>query len=187
MARRITQLHKPHFGRDLFIIAVSISFAVFLAQHDLVERVMGMIGFVPLEAFIAGFFFTSLLTITPAGVAFADMSSAIQPTQLAAWGAAGAVVGDLMLFFFVRDAISEDVLVMLRGPWVRKLKALFKTPFLSWAVPFAGALVIASPLPDEVGLAMLGLSKADLRFLVPVSYAMNYLGILLVAWAAQSL
>lgn len=176
---RITQLHKPHFGRDILIIAASISLAVYIAQHDLVAHLF-VSGFAPLEAFIAGFFFTSLLTITPAGVAFAEMAQTVPALQLAAWGAAGAVLGDLVLFLFVRDALSNDIMAMLRGPWLRKVKVLFKSPFLSWAVPVAGALVIASPLPDEVGLAMLGLSKTDLRFLIPISYAMNFLGILAI-------
>ncbi|MEK7155306.1 MAG: hypothetical protein AAB734_00320, partial [Patescibacteria group bacterium] len=162
MKGRITQLQRPHFGRDILIIATSISLAVFIAQHDLVARFMNTVGFLPVEAFIAGFFFTSLLTLAPAGVAFAEMAQAAPAMQLAAWGAAGAVIGDLLLFFFVRDAISDDVMALLRGSWLRKIKVLFKTPFLSWAVPVAGALVIASPLPDEVGLAMLGLSKTDL-------------------------
>ena len=183
---RITQLHKPHFGRDLLIIALSISFAVFIAQEDLITRLVSVTGFVPIEAFVAGFFFTSLLTITPAGVAFAEMAQVAGAVQLALWGAAGAVIGDLVLFLFVRDAISDDVMALLRGSWMRKVKALFKSPFLSWAVPVAGALVIASPLPDEVGLAMLGLSKTDLRFLIPISYAMNFLGILLIGLAVRA-
>lgn len=187
MKSRIIQLHKPHFGRDILIIAASISIAVGIAKGDLVAHFVSAVGFAPIEAFIAGFFFTSLLTLTPAGVAFAEMAHIAPIFPLAAWGAAGAVCGDLILFFFVRDAISDDMMALLRGPWLRKLKALFKTPFLSWAVPVAGALVIASPLPDEVGLAMLGLSKTDLRFLIPVSYAMNFLGILLIAWSVQAL
>lgn len=181
------RLHRPHFGRDILIIAASISIAVILAQTDAIPRFMALIGSAPVEALIAGFFFTSLLTITPAGVAFAEMAQTVPPLQLATWGAAGAVLGDLVLFLFVRDALSDDIMMMLRGSWMRKLKALFKSPFLSWAVPVAGALVIASPLPDEVGLAMLGLSKTDLRFLIPVSYAMNFLGNLLISWSVTSL
>lgn len=187
MVHRLIHLHKPHFGRDILILALSISFAAFLAQENLIPRFMALIGSVPVEAFVAGFFFTSLLTIAPAGVAFAEMAHTVPALQLAAWGATGAMLGDLLLFLFVRDAISQDLMRMLRGSWIRKIKALFKTPFLSWAVPVAGALVIASPLPDEVGLAMLGLSKTDLRFLIPISYAMNFLGIMLVAWAAHGL
>ena len=183
---RITQLHKPHFGRDILIIAASISFAVFLAQHDIIPMLMAKVGYLPIEAFVAGFFFTSLLTITPAGVAFADIMTTSPLVQTAAWGAAGAVVGDLILFLFVRDAVSNDIAQLFRGSWMKKAKAIFKTPLLSWAVPVMGALVIASPLPDEVGLAMLGLSKTDLRFLIPISYAMNFLGIFLIGLAVSA-
>jgi hypothetical protein len=187
MALRVRSPHKKHVGRDILILAASISLAVILAQTDAIPQGMALIGSMPVEAFVAGFFFTSLLTIAPAGVAFAEMAHTVPPIPLAAWGAAGAVIGDLVLFLFVRDALSEDILAMLRGPWLRKLKALFRTPFLAWAVPVAGAIAIASPLPDEVGLAMLGLSKTDLRFLIPVSYAMNFLGILLIGWSIRTL
>ena len=160
--------------------------ATWIARSDIIPALL-VTGLLPIEAFIVGFFFTSLLTIAPAGVAFAEMAQSVPTIQLAAWGAAGAVLGDLILFYFVRDALSDDLMPLLRGPWLRKLKALFKSPMLAWAVPVAGALIIASPLPDEVGIAMLGLSKTDLRFLIPISYAMNFLGILLVGWSVQAL
>mgnify|MGYP003393241909 FL=1 len=183
---RATNIKKPHFGRDILIIVASISLAFFIAREDIVTTLMSMTGFLPIEASVAGFSFTSLLTLAPAPVAFAEMSQATPLLQLAAWGAAGAVVGDLVLFLFVRDVVSEDLMSLMRGSWGKKSKALFKTPLLSWAVPVAGALIIASPLPDEVGLAMLGLSKTHLRFLIPVSYAMNFIGIVLVGLAVSA-
>ncbi len=181
--KRVKDLARPRFGRDILIIAASISFAVYLAQEDIVQHLLVMSGFLPVEAFIAGFFFTSLLTLAPATVAFVEMAQVAPLVQMAAWGAAGAVVGDVVLFLVVRDYISEDLMRLLRGSWGRKTRALFRTPLLSWAVPVMGAIAIASPLPDEVGIAMLGLSKTDLRFLIPVSYLMNFLGILFVGWA----
>lgn len=186
MAHRLKKGDRaPFIVRDIYIIAGSIAFAVYLARADVFEQLLSA-GFAPIEAVIAGFFFTSLLTIAPAGVALVEMAQVAPLLEVALWGAAGAVVGDLVLFFFVRDAISEDVMSLLRGRWGKKLKALAHTPFLSWAVPVMGALAIASPLPDEIGIAMLGLSKTDLRFLIPVSYAMNFLGILLIGLVVQA-
>lgn len=184
---RITKLHEPHLGRDLLILAASVSFAIFIAQNDLVTRLVAATGgFAPIQALIGGFFFTSLLTITPAGVAFVEMAQFAPAHQLALWGATGAVIGDLLLFLLVRDVISDDIMALLRGSWIRRLKALFKSPFLAWVVPVAGALAIASPLPDEVGIALLGLSKSDVRFLVPISFAMNFLGIYLLCLAVAA-
>ncbi len=184
MAIKPQRRHQRQFGRDLVVITLSVAIAVVLVKGELIPALMSTIGFVPIEAFIAGFFFTSLLTLIPAGAALIEMGQFVPPGQLALWGALGSVVGDLLLFLVVRDVISDDVLSLLRGPWVRKIKALFRSPYLSWSVPVAGALAIASPLPDEVGIAILGLSKSDVRFLIPVSYAMNYIGIYILGYLA---
>jgi hypothetical protein len=176
---------SPFIVRDLYIVAGSIALAVYLVRSDAIGMILAS-GFAPFEAFVAGFFFTSLLTIAPSGVALAEMMQVASISQVAFWGAAGAVLGDLVLYFFVRDAISEDAIALLRGHWLKKLKALTHTPFLSWAIPVMGALVIALPLPDEIGIAMLGLSKTDLRFLIPVSFAMNFLGIFLLGLAVSA-
>lgn len=56
-----------------------------------------------------------------------------------------------------------------------------------WITFFLGALVISSPLPDELGLAMMGLSKAKMSTLIPVSLIFNSLGILAIALVARNL
>jgi hypothetical protein len=47
-----------------------------------------------------------------------------------------------------------------------------------------GAFIIASPLPDELGLTLMGMSKVRLAVLVPVSFVMNAVGIYLLVWFA---
>lgn len=172
--------HTPHLARDVIIVAASLLLAYTISRSEYFAELVASVGFLPLEAFVAGFFFTSLLTIAPAGVAFAEMMQFASIADVAFWGALGAVVGDLVIFLYVRDAITDELMSLLRGPWGRKITALFKSPFLSWAVPVAGALFIALPIPDEIGLAMLGLSKTDIRFLIPVSFVMNFIGIYLI-------
>jgi hypothetical protein len=185
--KRLAVLHKPNFGRDLLIVAASMALAAILGENHFFIGLLGRGEFIGPEAFFAGIFFTSLFTLAPAGVALGEMAQVAPLFEVALWGAAGAVVGDLILFFFVRDFISADLMALMRGSWVKKVKGIFRSPFLSWAVPVAGALVIASPLPDEIGIALLGLSKKHLRFLIPISYIMNFLGILLVGWTIGSL
>ena len=47
-------------------------------------------------------------------------------------------------------------------------------------MPFLGAIIIASPLPDELGLVMLGDSKLKYREIAIISYVLNTAGILLI-------
>ena len=47
--------------------------------------------------------------------------------------------------------------------------------------------IIASPLPDEFGVSLLGLSRVKVAILLPVAFVMNFLGILAVAGIASLL
>ena len=52
-------------------------------------------------------------------------------------------------------------------------------------MPVLGTLVIASPLPDELGVAMLGLAKTDKKSFLIISYLGNFLGILAIGGVAR--
>jgi hypothetical protein len=54
-------------------------------------------------------------------------------------------------------------------------------------MPFLGALIIASPLPDELGLVFLGISKLKTRYFLPLSFVLNFFGILIIGLIAKSL
>ena len=51
---------------------------------------------------------------------------------------------------------------------------------LGFMVPLAGAIIVASPLPDELGLIMLGVSKLKYREIAVLTYILNTAGILLI-------
>jgi hypothetical protein len=48
-----------------------------------------------------------------------------------------------------------------------------------------GAIIIASPLPDELGLALLGVSTLSRPQFFLLSFAMNSLGIFIILLVAQ--
>jgi hypothetical protein len=54
-------------------------------------------------------------------------------------------------------------------------------------LPVVGAVIIASPLPDELGLALLGFSRIDRRYFFAISYTMNFIGIVLIGLAARGM
>ncbi|HEY4478659.1 MAG TPA: hypothetical protein VI775_02350, partial [Candidatus Paceibacterota bacterium] len=59
--------------------------------------------------------------------------------------------------------------------------------FLKWLSPLIGAFIIASPLPDELGVALLGMSKIRIAVLIPLSFTMNILGIYILIFFATFL
>ncbi|KKR47070.1 MAG: hypothetical protein UT80_C0011G0001, partial [Parcubacteria group bacterium GW2011_GWC1_40_13] len=69
----------------------------------------------------------------------------------------------------------------------KRLFSIFRPKLFKWLIPFIGALIIASPLPDEAGLAMMGLSKMKTSVFIPISFALNFLGILAIGLFAKGM
>lgn len=159
-----------------------------IVHYGLVHRALEYTGDGVLWAsLIAGAFFTSMVTTAPAIAVLGELSLEANLLAVALVGAFGAVLGDFIIFSFVRDRVSKDVAFMLRAPRTLRVLHVFKHRHFRRVLPIIGALIIASPFPDELGLTLLGLSKANNRYFVVISYTMNALGIVLVGLAARGL
>ena len=166
--------------RDLLYIILGAALALILSRSGLLDALLAVLGNGVIICFVAGIFFTSAFTIAPSAVALTHAAENFPIQTVVIWGALGALCGDLMLFFFIRDRFAEDLKRSFKKSFVKHLARSFHFGFLKWLSPFLGALIIASPLPDELGLTLLGLSKMKLIVLVPIAFAMNALGIYLL-------
>jgi hypothetical protein len=52
---------------------------------------------------------------------------------------------------------------------------------------FVGGLIIASPLPDELGISVWGFSKLKTAWFIPLSFFCNFVGILLIGAVARAI
>lgn len=178
--------YTKRLQKDFVIILISILIAYALVYLGIVELLISQVkGFNILGSFIAGIFFTSVFTIAPASVALAGLINGGSLFSVAFWGAIGALFGDLLLFFFIKDVFAEDLLRFARSFWRKHFLGSFHFGFLKWLSPILGGFIIASPLPDELGLALMGLSKTRLLVLVPISFVCNFIGILALAFVAS--
>lgn len=172
--------------RDFGIVGLSIIVAVVLARSDAMQEILHATADIKaLASFLAGMFFTSVFTTAPATVALGELSFSYSPFLVAFWGALGALLGDFILFTFVRDHLTEDIKYVLgRSGWHR-WGWVFRWPLVRRLMPFIGGLIIASPLPDELGMILLGFSKTKDQYVVPISLVFNFLGILAVTLVAR--
>lgn len=176
-------------AQDFVIIAISVVFAVMLGKTYILGGILTasqsseLIG-----SFISGMFFTSIFTTAPAIVALGEIGQKFPVIQVAIMGGLGAVVGDLLIFKFVKDRFSTHVtaLIELEGG-MKRMGHLFKLPFFKWLTFLIGGLIIASPLPDELGVALLGFSRLKAGLFIPLSFICNSLGIYLIATAARAI
>lgn len=174
-----------NFWRDLVIIALGIFITLLLVRMGALGKFLTATQELAyIGSFIAGIFFTSVFTLAPASIALAVISHSTPPTVVAFWGALGAMLGDLFLFLFIRDVFSEDIEGIVSVRKFKKLLSKSHFAFLKLITPVIGALIIASPLPDELGIALLGISEMRTVYLLPIAFIMNYIGILGVALIA---
>ncbi len=177
-----------HLRQDFYIVLGSILVAWAIVHFGVVDIVLSRTGdWVLLAGFVAGMFFTSLLTTAPAIAVLGELAQEGTIFLVALIGGAGAVVGDYILFIFVRDRVSADAAYLLRGPKFRRALHVFKNRHFRRVLPIVGALIIASPLPDELGLTLLGLSSIRSGSFLLVSYVMNTLGILIIGLLARGM
>jgi len=171
---------------EAWLVVLGLVVSVSFIKTDVITGLAPFAAdFATLVSFIVGTFFTSVLTTTPAIVAIAELSLYIPAWKLAFAGAAGAVCGDLLIFRFVRSPLAAYIVRSAAHPWMTRLgRTIARSPFW-WIVPVLGAVIIASPLPDELGLIMMGLSHIRMGTFIVLAYTMNAAGIFAIATAAQ--
>lgn len=179
---------RRHFLQDLMILALSVGVAVAIVYFHLVPQLLAYLGDgVALASFVAGIFFTSVATTAPAIAVLGELSLQGNPLVVALFGGLGAVVGDYIIFVFVRDRVSDDVAYLLARTGTPRFFKIFHRRTFRWVLPLIGGLIIASPFPDELGLALLGVAKLPTSRFLMISFAFNTVGIVLIGLAARSL
>ncbi|PID98972.1 hypothetical protein CSA80_02520 [Candidatus Saccharibacteria bacterium] len=198
--RKRTQKHSPSIDyrtlqrrwrswkyKNTALLIVSLVVFYYLLRTPGVDSLIkgiGALGY--FGAFLSGIFFVSTFTVAPAAVVLYHLAAtSLHPVEIALLAGLGAMVGDYFLFRFMKDRVFAELLPLLHRLHTPRLRVMFKSPYFAWVLPVVGAFVIASPLPDEVGVSMLGLSHVKRWQFFLLAFTLNAIGIFLVVTAAQ--
>ncbi|MBI2452269.1 hypothetical protein HYV50_04315 [Candidatus Pacearchaeota archaeon] len=177
---------EREFTLDLVIILLSILLALFMVKVGFVSEIISSSkNTVITMSFVAGMFFTSVFTTVPAVIALVEIARIESVWITAFFGAMGAVVGDTIIFIFARKRLSLDFFYLMKKTRAERAKWIVKSKLFRIVSIFLGGLIIASPLPDELGLMMMGLTKLRTSFFMALSYSFNFLGILAIGGVAR--
>jgi hypothetical protein len=167
--------------KNTFFLIVSLLIFFYFADTRLVKNIIESIGELGyIGSFLVGIFFVSTFTVAPASVALFYLAQDLNPIQVALCAGAGAVIGDYIIFRFLKDRVFEEIKPVLMKLGGARLSRLIATPYFAWFVPVLGALIIASPLPDEIGISLLGISKLKNWQFLALSLILNSLGIFII-------
>ena len=174
--------------KNTLLLIISLIVFFYFADTPLVKNVINGIGNLGyFGAFLTGIFFVSTFTVAPASVVLFYLAKELAPLEVAFFAGLGGVVGDYIIFRFLKDRVFEELKPVFMSLGGMRLSHLFATPFFAWVAPVAGAFIIASPLPDEVGVGLLGISKLKNWQFLLLSLVLNSIGIFIIITLAKAL
>lgn len=172
--------------KHLTYFVVSVLTVVFLMRfqffHDSLLWVAGT-GYI--GAFVGGMLYVSTFTAAIGILILLYLAETTPILPLSLVAGVGGVVGDFVIFKLIRTSLKEELNSLyykLGGMYISRLFTK-KSP-LGWMLPVLGAVVIASPLPDEIGVSMIGVSKMTTTNFLILSLFLDCIGICLLVFFA---
>lgn len=165
------------------IVAIILSYIIFTNQN-VADFIFNLGDLSYLGTFIAGmlfaFGFTApfsagfFITLNPSNILISGII-----------GGLGALFSDLLIFQFIRISFKDEFDRLEKNKQIKKIENIINNSLgkkiKNYILYVFAGILIASPLPDEVGITMLaGLTKIKLKVLVILSFLLNTLGILIL-------
>ena len=161
----------------LFFITIILSYLIFSSSASLPFRhtivSLGYIG-----TFLVGIFFAYSYTAAPATALFLILAKEQNIFISGLIGGLGALVGDLVIFSFISISFKDEIRKLAHEKIVVYLNNGFPYKIKKYLIPIFAGFLIASPLPDELGIALLAISQhISIKIFALLSFALNTLGI----------
>jgi hypothetical protein len=175
--------HWKHKNLLLFIIGLLMAW--FFSQnkwfHDFF---IGLGNYGYLSAILAGALFVSTFTIATGALILMTLAKTLSPIELILLAGVGAVLGDLLIFRFVKDEVEDDIAPIYDKITGTHLKKILHTKYFGWTLPVIGAFIIISPLPDELGISLLGISEIKTENFLVIAWVSHTIGMFLLVSAS---
>lgn len=172
--------------KNLTYLFISLLVSFVLFKHETPRYFLlhlGNLGYV--GAFVAGILFVSTFTAAVGSVILLLLAEYLSPLEIGLIAGLGAVVGDLLIFQFIKSrGLASEIKHIFEYFGGDKISHLLHTKYFSWTLPVVGALIIASPLPDELGVSLMGISQMKTAQFLVVSFLLNSVGIFLIISAS---
>jgi len=180
--------HRYHY-KNLTFFGLGIVIGLVLLKTPLFREMifhLGSFGYV--GAFIGGILFVSTFTVSIGTTLLLLLAETVHPIGIGLIAGIGAVVGDLVIFQYIRNrGMISEIKHLVEYFGGDKIKHLIHTKYFSWTLPVLGAIIIASPLPDEMGVGLMGISKLKTSQFILLSFVLNAIGIFFIVSAGALL
>lgn len=168
----------------LFILTILIALVVFYEAETYLPLHNFLISLGYLGTLITGFFYSYGYTATTATALLLVLGSEQNIYITALIGGVGALISDLIIFYFIRHSFNDELNRLKEKNIIKNITTKIKntSSFLyKYFIYFIASLLIASPLPTEIGISLLSNNKniTPKKFIF-IAYIMHTIGIFII-------
>jgi uncharacterized membrane protein YdjX (TVP38/TMEM64 family) len=177
--------HTKHHYKNILFVCIGILAALGLSRVEAFHAALLHLGtFGYIGAFLTGMLFVSTFTVPTGMLMLLILAERYTPIEISLIAGVGAVLSDVLIFYFVRDNLAKELEDLYKQFGGSHLTHIFHSKHFRWTLPVVGAIIIATPLPDELGVSLLSISKMKLPQFILTSFCLHSLGIFLIVSAS---
>lgn len=171
----------------LLFITFIIAYLLFSGRsHEPFQNFIVGLGYA--GTFVTGILFVYGFTAAPATAIFLILAQHQNIYLASLIGGVGALVGDLFIFSFIRQSFADEIRRLSREKIVAYFHHNIPGFLKKYMLPVVAGFIIASPLPDEIGVTMLAASKViSTKIFAIVSYLLNTAGIMAIYFIGNAI
>lgn len=175
---------KNYKYKNITLVFISIVFTIFLSKYNFFNKFLFDAGYVPFAgSLIAGALYVSSSTAALGILMLTDLSKKLSPIEIAILAGLGGAVADFAIFRFFRNDLLSEITPIYNKLGGKHLTKLMYHKSFRWSLPIVGAIIIASPLPDEIGISLLGISKIKSYQFILLCFVLDIIGVFLLVSA----
>jgi hypothetical protein len=133
--------------------------------------------------FIAGILYVSASTAALGILMLSDLSQKLSAIEIAIIAGLGGVLADFLLFRYFRNNLLSEITPIYNKLGGHRLTKLMQHRLLRWSLPIIGAIILASPFPDELGISLMGITKIKSYQFVLLCLVLDITGVFLLVSA----
>ncbi len=131
--------------------------------------------------FISGMLFSYGFTAAPATALLLILAKQHNIFIATIIGGLGALITDLLIFQFIRTTFSDEIKQLAKEKIFMRINKKIPKTFKLYFLPFLASFIIASPLPDEIGVSLMAsTTKISFKAFAIISILLNTIGIFII-------
>lgn len=184
------RIRKRKLLKHFLIILISVAIAIYIQTSfvaDVLVSYFSSIFFIP-AALAMGFLFSITFTAAISTSVFILLAETTHnPFLIALIGGFGSLAANSIVYKFFKEEIIDDIQFIEKRYAKRIAHKIIHSKTVIGLTPYIAALLLASPLPDELGILMLaGANFKYTRFFL-FSFAFHTIGILIIILAGSAI